>query len=458
MLALNSEAGFPHLPPPHYGATVPNPEDIARQLALSDSARRMSLASHGQRTGAMRVVKPRSANNSPQALTARRRSLMNDGGNLARRRQQALDHAVFQHFQEPSPSSSSYHADQQVRRQARPSSWHPSSQFQGPNMSVPRDDFTPCYMPTPATYPHQHHHQPRQQQQPDWYYGYQNYPPTPAVYSGQASPASTFSPLSLPYGASCQPQQGCLPPSYDQAALYTPASQCTPGYFNLGGCGSGTTAAAAAEPFPAYSAQAASLVDWNAFAAARGFGPGTTTPPTPDEFPAAAPPPLQQQHQHQHQQQYQHQQYQHHRAAAAPVVEESMIPYHPLDEGQQQQQQPAMAHESEVEDDEEGEILVGMGLYDDPPTMTTTMNVGGKSDADPALDHYRASTSQLLDSTYRSSGKGWKLEEAWEPPASSSSDSDEDEGGSGEEEEEDEDDDDDAAEPDAAAYHQAAWI
>lgn len=86
---------------------------------------------------------------------------------------------------------------------------------------------------------------------------------------------------------------------------------------------------------------------------------------------------------------------------------EESIPYQALDEPE-----------------EEGEILVGMGLYDAPD----------KTDTDPELDYYRTSTSNLLGSTYRK-GAGLKLEEAWEPPKEDESSSDD------EEEEEDAEDD-----------------
>jgi len=81
------------------------------------------------------------------------------------------------------------------------------------------------------------------------------------------------------------------------------------------------------------------------------------------------------------------------------------------------------------EPEEEGEILIGMGLYDTP----------GKYDEDPHLNNYRSTVSSLLGSSIRPrepTGKGLKLEETWEPPKS---DDEEDE-----EEDEDEDDEDEA--------------
>jgi hypothetical protein len=77
------------------------------------------------------------------------------------------------------------------------------------------------------------------------------------------------------------------------------------------------------------------------------------------------------------------------------------------------------------EPEEEGEILVGMGLYDTPD----------KSETDPELDNYRTSTSHLLGTTYRQ-GIGLTLEKAWAPPVK------------------DDDDEEDAGEEDADGEEQ----
>lgn len=137
------------------------------------------------------------------------------------------------------------------------------------------------------------------------------------------------------------------------------------------------------ESFPAYANQ--SSMEWEAFAA-NGFNT-CTAPPTPDNYQQEIIQP----------------------EAAMPT--EEAIPYQPLDEPEE----------------EEGEILVGMGLYDAPE----------KSETDPGLDHYRTTTSDLLGSTYRK-GAGLKLEEAWEPPKDDESSNDEDDA------EADDDDDDEA--------------
>lgn len=90
-----------------------------------------------------------------------------------------------------------------------------------------------------------------------------------------------------------------------------------------------------------------------------------------------------------------------------------------------QQQQVPLQEPAE----EEGEILVGMGLYDTPD----------KHDADPQLNNYRSTVTSLLGSTFRPAepvGKGLKLEETWEPPKSDDEDDEDDDGQDAEGEEE----------------------
>lgn len=85
-----------------------------------------------------------------------------------------------------------------------------------------------------------------------------------------------------------------------------------------------------------------------------------------------------------------------------------------------------------LEDDEsDGEILYGMGLYDAPD----------KSYTDPSLDLHRSTIVSLLGGAGNypePTGKGLKLEDAWEPPASD----DEDEGSASEQDADGEDQDD----------------
>ncbi|KAI0430807.1 hypothetical protein F5Y09DRAFT_217832 [Xylaria sp. FL1042] len=324
---------------------------LGQQPAFPDASHRISRHHNGQRTpGAMRVVKPSSANNSPQNMMARRRTLMNDS-NMARRRQQALDQAILQQMQDTSP----YYTNHQdpVKRNTRPVSWHPSSHIpnaQQMHMQIPQVDFNQFAMAMATPY-----------HAKECFTGYQNLPPTPAAYSGHTSPTSGYSPL-LPYGS--VPQYTALP-AYITTDTLVPAPHVVSNCFNT------SASPDAAGELPTYTSQAP--FEWNTYAS-HGLQ-SCTAPPTPEEFQGV------------HQPQ--------------SVPSEESIPYQPLEETENEE--------------EEGEILVGMGLYDLP----------SKTDTDPELDHYRTTTSQFLDSTYRS-GKGWKLEEAWEPPATDDEDGEED--------------------------------
>ncbi|KAJ4856245.1 hypothetical protein T069G_09613 [Trichoderma breve] len=105
-----------------------------------------------------------------------------------------------------------------------------------------------------------------------------------------------------------------------------------------------------------------------------------------------------------------------------PPTPSSYMPTQPL-----QPTLPEAAIQVLDEPEEEGEILIGMGLYDTP----------GKYEEDPHLNNYRSTVSSLLGSSVRPrepTGKGLKLEETWEPPKSDNEEEDE------EEEEEEEDD------------------
>lgn len=297
----------------------------------------------------MRVMKPSSANNSPQSVVARRRTLVNDN-NMARRRQQALDQAILQQMQE----RSSYYTTPQepVRPNTRPVSWHPSSHISSaPQMQMPisQVDYHQFAMSMPTPY-----------NVKECFAGYQNLPPTPAAYSGHTSPVSGFSPL-LPYESVTQHD---VLPTYMITDPAISAPQTASNCFHPNGSPD------AVGELLAYTNQ---TYDWHTYAP-HGLQ-SCTAPPTPDEFQGVR--------------------------ELQSVPPEELIPYQPLEEPKNEE--------------EEGEILVGMGLYDLP----------SKADTDPELDHYRTTTSQFLDTTYRS-GKGWKLEEAWEPPAIDDEDVEED--------------------------------
>jgi len=214
--------------------------------------------------------------------------------------------------------------------------------------------------------------------------GFPQFPPTPAAYSGYTSPSSTFSPLSLPYSG------------FEVPGYFSPADWA-------GSAGAGPNALpspidcqllgeqAAALPVRGTQEASDSSPEWDAFVA-NGFD-RCTAPPTPDSFPAVE-------------------------QLLPKVPAEESIPYQPLED-----------------DEPEGEILIGMGLYDPPEKEVT----------DPTLESYRSSVASLLGEAYKypePTGKGLKLEDAWEPPETDDEQDDDDD------DDEDNDDDEKDAEAD----------
>lgn len=224
----------------------------------------------------------------------------------------------------------------------------------------------------PSTYlqlPHLQYQQPYQQpananmfDQHDQYLAQPHFSPMMTSYSNDTSPSSTFSPLHLNYPGP-EPSQYMESDGWDMSQRSTHPYPGANDYNN-------TT-----EMFPSLTAAKeqhaphTNGLDWNSFIM-RGFN--NTSPPTPETF-------LQPQQ-------------------SQPALSEDAVPYQALDDAE-----------------EEGEILVGMGLYDTPE----------KCAEDPQLNNYRSTVSSLLGSTFRpSEGKGLKLEETWEPPKSDDEDED----------------------------------
>lgn len=241
-------------------------------------------------------------------------------------------------------------------RSSRPVSWHPSSypQYQMP-MSAPYQQQYTQDLATQYPFPS------AMDNDMSSAYHQPHFSPVPA-FSCSTSPNASFSPLSLPYN------------NFDSTP-YLPVEgwnlprQQVPSYVSANAAVGGT------EPFPALTADFApdsTAAAWATFAS-QGFN--STSPPTPENLPQSQQP-------------------------QPAVTSEESIPYQALDD---------------PEDD--GEILVGMGLYDAPE----------KVEDDPSLSHSRSAISSLFGSSYRpteGTGKGLKLEEAWQPPES---DDDEDE-------------------------------
>lgn len=190
--------------------------------------------------------------------------------------------------------------------------------------------------------------------------------PMMTSYSTNTSPASGFSPLPIAYQQVAIPQYlntGAWDMS-QRGGAYVQDSHEAHAY-NHDNSHFIDTASCINTPAP-------ELSRWDGFPAQ---ALGNTTPPTPESFVNVTP--------------------------AVPAVTEQTL------------------SESMDDGEDEGEILVGMGLYDAPD----------KHDDDPQLNNYRSSATSLFGSSFRPfepTGKGLKLEETWEPPQSDDGESDDD--------------------------------
>lgn len=206
------------------------------------------------------------------------------------------------------------------------------------------------------------------------------------VYSRQTSPCSTYLPASMSFPNDSRNL-------WESQAYYQHIFEPTNSFsahINPAVCTEFPNAQYTPDNFPNNTdASMPPHYDWNQFAA-HGFDI-PTSPPTPDNF-------LPMQHQ------------------GTTFEVEDALPYHSL-----------------LDDEQGGEELIGLGLYDTPEKAAPL---------DPQLDNYRnLMMSQLMGPPPRKveqTGKGLKLEETWNPPASDE----------GEDEEEDDDDDDDDDEVD----------
>jgi hypothetical protein len=174
-------------------------------------------------------------------------------------------------------------------------------------------------------------------------------PPSPLVYSGYTSPASAFSPMTLPY----TPYDQQLPTQQ----YFTQASWAVPPEWS-------PALPVAVSPSDNTVSGSTSSDSWDMHDS-RGFL-RNSVPSTPDSYFQAPQP---------------------------KVQSEDTIPYQPLEE------------EGKDEDEDEGEVLYGMGLYDPPKEPLQSLLCGGLH-----------------------AGKGLTLEAAWAPPASEDEDDAEDDG------------------------------
>lgn len=194
-------------------------------------------------------------------------------------------------------------------------------------------------------------------EQQDYSGAYPTISPVMASYSNNTSPCSAFSPLPLADYQNCPPQY--LNQTWDlqpsRVAQYLDSLPALTHSSSL-------------------DTPAANNMDWSSYMP---HGLSNTSPPTPDSFVGLP--------------------------QSQPALSEDAVPYEALDKS---------------EDEEEGEILVGMGLYDTPD----------KYEEDPQLNNYLSTAGSLLGASYQRqepTGKGLKLEETWVPPQSDDDDDDE---------------------------------
>ncbi|KAK4238875.1 hypothetical protein C8A03DRAFT_14706 [Achaetomium macrosporum] len=355
--------------------------ELSRQLTVN--TRRYSRASNAQPRGgnSMRISKPGSANSSPRtsALHSRRRTLIGDGfqGRL-QTRSPVMDQAYLPTPASETPSESFYGRE---TRPARPVSWHPSSQYAQQSPFPQQDSSNNVLYPFPAY------------SDAEMPAALQQMPPTPTVYSGYTSPAESFSPLSLPY-SNFASQQMCSPvsqplsiPQQQEASVYPPAA-CSD-YPSTG-----TVSDIAYLP-PSQAAKASFA--WEPCSVNTAMLSRHTAPPTPEDFACSLMP---------------------NQAAGettAPLLQQQHPSQQPTKQSTavtNQQSFEPLIRSDENDEESEGEILYGMGLYDAPDhSRPTSLHqsvilslLGGAVDPKEAPDSGK--------------GLGLKLEDAWEPPAS----------------------------------------
>lgn len=340
----------------HGRATDSLLDELSRQLpAVRNHDRQLSRGSNSLRqSNAMRITKPRSAHNSPgsSGLQARRRVVLNDS-----QYQMQQPRPVEESMCLPMPCF-----DMDARRSSRPFSWHPPSQYaQQPDLQFygqPQPTMQPLTSPYAlSTYG-----------DADFFARSHQLPETPLIYSGYTSPASAFSPLSLPQtGLDHQPSQYFTQASWAALPELSPSAPRAVSAIDSHGLPM-TVPNGYQEKTSAFTTDS-----WDSFVS-HGFN-RCSAPPTPEDFVQA-------------------------QQVEPRLQSEESIPFQPL-----------------ASEEEEGEILYGMGLYDTP-----------EKPVDPQLAYHRSAISSLLGGTFappESTGKGLKLEDAWEPPASEDGDSQE---------------------------------
>ncbi|KAL1855397.1 hypothetical protein VTK73DRAFT_8543 [Phialemonium thermophilum] len=360
-------------------------DELSRQLSTFDS-RRLSL-SNARAHNTSRIVKPRSANNSPKTSAAQKRRRMAMHGDYGVSSQTA---ALPNHLPSVGNLGPGIHGDAAspptyFYRPTRPISWHPlPSQLAQAQFDMALPNLHTQYLqyhqpqqpmqlePQPHEYSTQSWigHDTSPYEGPDGLDVYQGQlPPTPAVYSGFASPASTFSPLSLAPSVLDGPEQQA------QHTFKTADWMLSSGGQPLDSAPMGDVPIETANLQPEVErtqGTGTSAAGWQLMGAPV-FDP-RSAPPTPQDIGLSQLEPK--------------------------FRSDESIPFEPLQD----------------EQTEGGEVLYGMGLYDTPEKPV----VGSQ------LPHSHSTTSLFSCAcTYTEpTGKGLKLEDAWEPPAMDDEDSD----------------------------------
>ncbi|KAH7632972.1 hypothetical protein B0T09DRAFT_84284 [Sordaria sp. MPI-SDFR-AT-0083] len=248
-----------------------------------------------------------------------------------------------------------YEPERKPTTTTRPVSWHPSSQQVAYSQPYSQES-TMAYAPYPSYQDFEACTQ------------FPQLPPTPSVYSGSNSPCSaSFSPLSLPY-ASVDFQQSQHQYATQGTQLYQSAPESPQSMAGMAGDLS----------YAAFPKAEGNVMGWASYAPASSGLDTYTAPPTPKNFELPE------------------------QFSNTKVASEEPVCY-----------------EAPEDDESDGEILYGMGLYDPPETN------------EPAgMDLHQSTVFSLLGNAgayEKPSGKGLKLEDAWEPPASDDEEDNEEE-------------------------------
>ncbi|KAK3499274.1 uncharacterized protein B0T23DRAFT_409339 [Neurospora hispaniola] len=360
----NFNMGPPYQAPMFSTNMMETPLDKASQQYIAAHTRNMSRGYGGQRTNtSMRITKPSSASTSPRYPFSQSKRKTLIGDGFQNLYTQPAAAAYLPTPAAEFPVEFMYDPETKPTTTARPVSWHPSSQQVAYSQPYPQES-TMAFAPYPSY------------QDFGACTQFQQLPPTPSVYSGSNSPCSaSFSPLTLPY-PSVDFQQSQHQYASPATQLYQPAPESPQSMAGMTGDLS----------YAAFSKAEGNVMGWTSYAPSSSGLDTYTAPPTPNNF-----------------------------ELPEQFTNTKMASEEPI------------SYEAPEDDESDGEILYGMGLYDPPETN------------EPAdMDLHQSTVFSLLGNAAvyeKPSGKGLKLEDAWEPPASDDEEDNEEQEDDEEEEE-----------------------